>query len=138
MRDLLAAFGIYALVALALPASAVSAQQETVIDSTMQRAVFKAIMARGPQQFIAGLKVKPHSVRGRFVGFKLVGHTPESPVARSTNIRVGDVILSVNGHSLERPDQFMRAWETIQTAKSLEIRLLRAADRFRYRWTFLP
>ena len=41
-------------------------------------------------------------------------------------------------YGLERPDQFMRAWEALAKAKRLDVRVLRGDARLHYRWTLVP
>ena len=76
--------------------------------------------------------------QGRFVGYRLVGVAADSPMASSQNIRPGDIIVSVNKESLERPEQFMRAWDVIRDASSLDVLILREKQRYLYRWKLIP
>ena len=133
-----AALTILALIGFTTPSAAQPSKAETTVERTMPKSALKAILKRGPQRLIASVRVQPHSAKGRFLGFKLVGHTASSPLASSETIAVGDVILTVNGLAVERPDQFMRAWESIRAAKSLSIRVLRGDKKIRYRWTLVP
>jgi len=119
-------------------AGAQSSGQGAPIENTMPLADYQKVISQGPQKMIAGLEVVPHSLKGRFVGFKLVRILAHSPLANSQLILVGDVILSVNDHALERPDQFMRAWEALAKAKRLDVRVLRGDVRLHYRWTLVP
>ena len=121
------------LAVLAAPTS-----KPVVIENTMTRAEFEAVHRKGPQRFIATVRVDPVMKKGRFVGYRLVGVSADSPMASSQNIRPGDIVVSVNKESLERPEQFMRAWDVIRDAQSLDIMILRSNQRYLYRWKLIP
>lgn len=106
-----------------------------ILAGEIKRADFAATVAKGPQRFIATLKVRPVMEGRRFRGFQLVGTTPDSPLAGSMNVRTGDVIVSVNGTPVERPDQFMKAWDALAKAAHLDVKLRRAGNQMVYRWT---
>ncbi len=109
-----------------------------LIESQMQRAILSQAMEAGPQRFIAGLRVKPAFEDKRFLGYKLVGYTTDSPLTQGAAVVAGDIILAVNGASLERPDQFMQAWQSIAKQNQLEVLLLRNGERLLFRWTLVP
>lgn len=94
-----------------------------------------ATLARGPQQFIAELTVRPVMEGRRFHGFELLKIAPASPLAGTVHLRPGDVIVSVNGASVERPDQFMKLWEALPKASHVDLKLRRAGHAMTYRWT---
>jgi len=114
--------------------SAAPAAKETVLEDSISRTVFNTVYREGPQRFIASLHVKPHVVGTRFVGYTLVGFEPTSPMKGGQYIQVGDTVMSVNGYSLEKPDQFMKAWQRLRTAKTLEVRVRRGEKTFTVRW----
>lgn len=114
------------------------AQKPIVLEGELPRAEVAAIVERGPQPFIASLRVAPHLEGRRFVGFRIEGFAPDSPLINSRAIQPGDVVLAVNREPLERPEQFMRAWELVARKDTLEVDLLRAGQRLRYRWTLVP
>lgn len=106
-----------------------------IMAGSIDKATFAATLAQGPQRFIAGLSVKPVMEGRRFRGFQLVGTRPDSPLAGSVNLRAGDVIVSVNGTPVERPDQFMKAWDALGKAAHIDVALRRAGNKMVYRWT---
>lgn len=101
---------------------------------TLTREALKAGLALGPQRFIASVHVTPLMKGRRFLGFQLAQIKPGSPLMGSQNIRVGDVIISVNKMPVERPDQFMKAWESLASVKQLDVKLRRAGQTLVYRW----
>ncbi|MBU0549954.1 hypothetical protein KKF91_20350 [Myxococcota bacterium] len=116
----------------AAPALDVTAQGE------ISRAELLKTLDGGPQPFIASIGVAAHLEGGRFVGFKLTHFNPDSPLVNNAFIRRGDVILTVNQEPLERPEQFMRAWEVVRAAQALDVVLLRDGQKRRFRWTITP
>jgi type II secretory pathway component PulC len=104
----------------------------------ISKAQLTQTVSKGAQQFIAGLQVRPVMEGKRFRGFELTGIRPQSPLAGSVHIRPGDVIISVNGAPVERPDQFMKLWDALPTAKQDDVKLRRAGHALVYRWTITP
>ena len=110
----------------------------TLIEGTMTRAEVAKVIEAGPQRFIASLRVEPHIVSGKFIGYRLSGVTTDGPLVNSQSVLPGDIIISVNREPLERPEQFMRAWEVAKSAPNLEVLLLRGTQRLLYRWKLIP
>ena len=109
-----------------------------VIEGHLDRTTLKKVMERGPQRFVAGVRVSPHLVKGRFVGFRIDGFTAEGPLVNGRAILPGDVVLSVNREPIERPEQFMRAWDVVRDADTLDVLLIRRGQRLNYRWKIVP
>ena len=120
------------------PSIATKHQTRIVKAGKLRRAVVDAVIDRGAQRLIASIQVAPHLLEGRFVGFRIVGVGREAPFVNSSAIRPGDVILRVNQEPIERPEQFMRAWELVKQASNLEIALLRGDQHLLYRWAIVP
>ena len=49
-----------------------------IIENTMTRTAFQAAHSKGPQRFIATVRVDPVMKQGRFVGYRLVGVAADS------------------------------------------------------------
>ncbi|MEZ4435286.1 MAG: hypothetical protein R3F65_23005 [bacterium] len=124
--------------ALSAPLPSKKQPDAIVLEGELSRPELLRVVAAGPQRFIASVQVAPHLDGRRFVGFRIEGFAPDSPLVNSRAVQPGDVILSVNRESLERPEQFMKAWERLDEGDSLEVELLRAGQRLRYRWTLIP
>ncbi len=129
-----------ALLALGAPPAAAQAKPAPaiVLEGELERARLKAVLDQGPQRFIASLRVAPHMKGKRFMGFRIEGFAADSPLVNGAAVRPGDVVLEINREPVERPDQFMRAWEVVGDADSLEVELLRGTQRYIYKWTLLP
>lgn len=93
------------------------------------RATVRAALAAGPQRFMSGILLDPFFVDRKFVGFKLARFYDGDPRFAPVDLKRGDVVLRVNGLPIERPDQFMRAWEELRTADEISIEYLRGAEK---------
>lgn len=105
------------------------------VTGVLERTELEAVLARGPQAFIAGLVVEAVLEGKRFQGFRIVEILPESPLYQNRVLKPGDVILKVNGQPLERPDQFMQIWEKIQQKQKLELIWKRDSEKMHGVWT---
>ena len=123
------AFSAVVLMLCIAPASA----QETV-EGNLSRAALDKLIAAGPHALISSVDVKPAKEKGKFIGFLLTGARPNSPLASSQTVQIGDVLVSVNGQSVERPDQFMAVWEALGSKDALSVTVVRQGKRIRYVW----
>ncbi|MEE2787979.1 MAG: hypothetical protein VX589_11620 [Myxococcota bacterium] len=108
------------------------------VQLTLSRAVLNEVLDQGPQRFIAALKLDPHMERGRFLGWRIGGFAATSRFANTQHVFAGDVIVAVNDEPLERPEQFMRAWEVVRNASELKVTLIRQKVKWTYRWKIQP
>src|SRR3989442_13660 len=53
---------------------------------------------------------------------------PGDPCYRDVDVRVGDVVVRVNGKSIERPEQASDVFSSLRTAPALVVDLLRAGE----------
>ena len=109
-----------------------------MIEKTLSRLEFNQAIESGPQRFIASLHLDHFMAKGRFLGWRIRGFAPNSGLANSQSILAGDIIVAVNDEPLERPEQFMRAWEVARNATELRVTLIRGKSRLVYRWKIQP
>lgn len=152
MTRLISTFAALAAASLALPgpwaatppAAAVGTAgppapaSQPAIELSLTREAFDAAIARGPQRIVASVEVRPALDRGRFLGFQIVRFTPDGDLRECASLLPGDVVVSVNRESLERPEQFMRAWDVVKGATAIEVEVLRTGQRLVYRWSVVP
>lgn len=103
----------------AAPAPAPRDQRAPAPPGTIRRADLERVLDRGAQAYVAGLRVRPAFRNGRFRGWRVVSY------AHGDALRKGDVVLRVNGRSVEKPDQAMAVWNELRMATELEVTLLR-------------
>ncbi|EYF03118.1 Hypothetical protein CAP_6232 [Chondromyces apiculatus DSM 436] len=82
------------------------------------RAALDEVLLQGPPWVLRRVAVEEVIRGGNFVGWKLNGLPPawgEAP------LKVGDVVMRVNGQALERPDDLFTVWKGLTTAKEIRI-----------------
>ncbi|MFH1130016.1 MAG: hypothetical protein V1754_01695, partial [Pseudomonadota bacterium] len=89
----------------------------------ISRSDLKLFLQRGAQSFISLVDVRPAFNQRKFFGWRIVGYRGPG------NIRLGDIVISVNNKPIERPDQFMAVWNGLATDKELVIDLSRDGKR---------
>jgi S1-C subfamily serine protease len=85
----------------------------------IHRSELRRFIKLGPQRFIRQVSVRPAFHRKKFFGWRIISY--RGPGA----IRPGDVVMRVNGGLVERPDQFMAVWDTLERRKDLVVDLVR-------------
>jgi type II secretory pathway component PulC len=96
--------------------------------STIARAELDAVLDAGLGRFLQGVETEPVLEGGRFAGFRLVSLYPDDPRLAGSEPRAGDVVVRVNGQSIERPEQAMRVWEELRVASELAIEYRRDGE----------
>jgi hypothetical protein len=90
---------------------------------TIDRTRMILIVDQGLGRFFGQLKLRPSLDGKRFVGWEVVGI---DPAWGETGIRVGDVLLRVNGQAIDRPEAAMTAFESLRVASEVLVELTRA------------
>ena len=112
------------------PAPAVSAAPAAA-PGTIGRAALDLVLDGGLGRFLGRVETEPARENGQFVGFRVV--SLEGPLVASdptgSGLRVGDVVVRVNGQVIERPEQALTVWEGLRVASTLAIEYLRAGQR---------
>ena len=105
---------------------------------TIARDRLLAVLDAGPPSFLRQLEVTPRMSGERFVGWELVQLVdPASPLT-DIDVAPGDVLLSINGRPLSRPDQLQLLWDSLRTANALTAQLWRGADKLTLEFAIEP
>ena len=98
----------------------------------LDRAGLLAIIDQGLGHVLARLKVSPVLVKGRFQGFRV---NAVDAAWSECGVRVDDVLVALNGQSIERPEQAVIAFESLRVASELSLQLVRGGEpvALRYR-----
>lgn len=100
----------------------------------IDRAGLVLIIDAGLGRFFQKVRVAPELDSGKFVGFRIASI---DPAWSEVPLQSGDVVQSVNGLPIERPEQAMAAFEQLRGADELVLELTRegvdAVLRFRIR-----
>ena len=101
----------------------------------IERKALHEALAKGASQFIRQVGVRPVVTSDeRFFGFQVMSLFPEWASAETLPVRVGDIIQTVNGRSIERPEQFMAVWESLASASYLSLQLVRDREQLMVTW----
>ena len=85
------------------------------------------VLEGGLGRFLQNVETEPTFYHGAFVGFRLVSFFPGDLDYASLDLRPGDIVTHVNGHSIERPEQAVAVWDGLRTASDLVV-LYRRGD----------
>lgn len=85
----------------------------------------------GPAYLLRQLGPEPFRHDGRFVGWQITRLFPDDPelVASGCDLALGDVILGVNGHRLESPQDLSDALGALPRWTTLRVQSLRDGQR---------
>ena len=99
----------------------------------ISRSALNEIVQRGVPSLLAQVRVKPERRKDRFIGFRLTQILPQS-IPHQAGFKIGDVIISVNGEPIGRPDQMMHALSVLPFAEQLTIRFERSGLAKEWTW----
>jgi type II secretory pathway component PulC len=92
---------------------------------SIERSALRAELSRGIGRFLQNVKTEAVLSHGHFVGWRLLALFPKRPDVRVQALKQGDVLIRVNGQSIERPEDFKSVWDTLETAKELVLEIER-------------
>lgn len=84
-----------------------------------------AIVDEGLGAFLGRVSLEPSLEAGRFRGFRVLSLQPDD-FWRDVDLQPGDVVLAVNGNSVEEPVRAFEVFESLRTAPRLEVTIERA------------
>jgi type II secretory pathway component PulC len=96
-------------------------------EGAILRADLRQLLARGPAGVLAMVRTEPARSGGRFVGFRIRAFAVESPEV--VDLRVGDVVMAVNGQPIVSPDDFFRVFQELEVASELRFDILREGKK---------
>jgi type II secretory pathway component PulC len=105
---------------------------------TIARGELVRILDAAPGNFLQHVDSEPRFAGGRFHGWRLVTFFPGDARFRGVDLRAGDVVMRVNGNSVERPEQLLQVWQALRTASELVVDVERAGTPRTLRWTIAP
>ena len=91
-------------------------------DHVLPRSVVRDVVAQGLGSFLQRLDLsdQPVFVAGKFHGFRIAALHDDS-FWKGVDIKPGDVVVSVNGFPIERPEQAETAFESLDVASELHV-----------------
>jgi S1-C subfamily serine protease len=95
----------------------------------LRRSAVSRTLDAGLGQWLAGgVDVDRSLAGGRFQGWAVRSLYPGDPCYREVDVRVGDVVVRINGQSIERPEQASEVFSSLRTAPALVVDLLRGGQ----------
>jgi S1-C subfamily serine protease len=91
------------------------------------------VLDAGPGAFLARTEVKARLVKGQFRGWRVV-RSPYSEI----DLVPGDVVMSVNGRTLEHPVDLERLWRDLRAANAIKVDVDRGGQRFALSFAVVP
>ena len=82
----------------------------------------------GPSIVMRHIETEPVHDGDEFVGFRVVDATETARVHMESKLEIGDIITHVNLVRLERPDDYMEAWQTLEGADEIRFDVIRGDD----------
>jgi hypothetical protein len=119
--------------AVSLPASAApppaAAPAPGPADHTVARSAVHAVVSQGLGMFLRRLDLddQPVFVGGKFHGFRIAA-LRDAAFWNGVDIHPGDVVTSVNGFPIERPEQAQTAFDSLEVASELRVALERSGQ----------
>ncbi|MCB9667578.1 MAG: hypothetical protein H6715_05605 [Myxococcales bacterium] len=109
--------------------------QEVATIGCISRPLLIAVLDKGLGHFLRGVRTEPEMTQGRFRGFRIVELYPRDPMFQHKSPRAGDIVTTVNGQPIARPEQAVKVWESLRVASELRIAFVRDGneDEARYR-----
>jgi type II secretory pathway component PulC len=105
---------------------------------TIERAKLLTVLDAGPGVFLRQLEVTPRLDGNRFVGWELVQLLDKTGPLYDVDVVPGDVLLTVNGKPISRPDQLQAVWDSLRTANELRAQLWRGEAKLELAFAIEP
>lgn len=97
------------------------------------RADLDRVLEAGPGRLLARVEVKASVTGGRFIGWEVV----RNPWA-DIDLVAGDVVLSVNGRTLEHPLELKVLWDDLRKANAIAVEVNRKGVKFGLEFAIVP
>jgi hypothetical protein len=110
-------------------ASVTPAPTGNAFEHTLSRSAVHATVAQGLGAFLQHVELdeRPVFVGGRFRGFRITA-LHDAAFWRGVDLKPGDVVTRINGLPIERPEQALRAFESLETSSELRVSYERSGE----------
>jgi type II secretory pathway component PulC len=106
---------------------------------SIPRTALVAELSGGIGRFLQHVHTEPvFNTQGQFKGWRLLSLFAKRSDVDVQVLRVGDVLLRINGQSVERPEEFKAAWDAMGNAKELVLDIERDGRETRLRYSITP
>jgi type II secretory pathway component PulC len=104
---------------------------------TVTRSRVRTLMEKGPAYLLQAVTVEPARSDGTFVGYEIVGMTEAARRVANPQLKDGDVIESINGTEIQRPDDYVNTWKALNRVDQVVIEFRRDGESKRAVWTIV-
>ena len=106
---------------------------------TIARDKLVSVLDAGPGMFLRQFEVTARMSGDRFVGWELVQlvGTNANPLY-DVDLQPGDVLLTVNGQPIAKPDQLQTVWDGLRTADNVTAQLWRGQSKLTLEFSVEP
>lgn len=95
----------------------------------VSRAQLDRVLTAGPGRLLQQVPVEPSFAPGhKFVGFRLLSLWQDDPQVARFGVQAGDVLVSVNGVRIVRPDDLLAVFTKLKTAVVLQVQVFRGGN----------
>ena len=109
------------------PTPAVAMEEVPQRTGSVPRSKVVATLEGGLGKFLSGVQLQASMRAGKFIGFRIQSLPRDAAWAQTVDLAPGDVVVSVNGLPIERPEQALTVWENLKKASALRVEYLRGA-----------
>jgi hypothetical protein len=100
-----------------------------MVEGDLARSDVIEALAAGPADVLGAFDVRPEVRLGKFHGWEIAHEADPSSRFAGVDLRAGDVVLNVNGRSIEKPQEFYAVWQELRVAPELVIAVERGGVR---------
>lgn len=104
-------------------------KHERVRESEVER-----LLRYGPSYLFQAVTVEPVKRQDQFRGYRIVEATDAARRVMRPQLEIGDVIRVVNGVPIERPDDYMEAWNKLEERAVFEVEYVRDGEAGEAHW----
>jgi type II secretory pathway component PulC len=97
--------------------------------SRLRRSEMLSVLSAGFPSFLSRIEVKPAFEKGRFHGWRIVALHWEGTAMADADLQPGDVVTSVNGGPIERPEQGQACFQSLAVASELRVAYERGQEK---------
>ena len=103
-------------------ATAAAPVREAQPSNVLRRSALREVTSAGLGAFLQHVSLDDHPVfvAGKFHGFRITGLSDPS-IWRGVDLRAGDVVTGVNGFTIERPENALEAFKSLEVASELRV-----------------
>jgi S1-C subfamily serine protease len=107
--------------AVAQPASPAVAAQASLPANSIRRSQVHAVLSAGPGAFLQRVTLDEHAVfqGGKFHGFRL--QKLDASFFDGVDLKAGDVVTHINGFPIERPEEALEAFKSLEVSSELRV-----------------